>query len=64
MTVLNEGVMSGQATGERMRLYLVDMPEESSMRTMAIAITAPESRFERAVETAAPIVDSLEFHAP
>jgi hypothetical protein len=64
MTVLNEGVMSGQATGERMRLYLVDMPEESSVRTMALAITAPESRFERVVETAAPIVDSLEFHAP
>ncbi len=64
MTVVNDGVMSGQATGERMRLYLFDMPEESSMRTMAIAIIAPESRFERAVNTAAPIVDSFEFHAP
>jgi hypothetical protein len=64
MTVLNEGVMSGQATGERMRLYLVDMPEESSVRTMAIAITAPESRFERVVEAATPVVESVEFHAP
>jgi hypothetical protein len=62
MTVVKEGVMQGQATGERMRLYLIDMPEESSMRTIAIAIAAPESRFERAVEAAAPVVESIEFH--
>lgn len=47
-----------------MRLYLFDAPGGSSMRTLAIASVAPESRFERAVEAAAPIVDSLEFHAP
>jgi hypothetical protein len=64
MTVVNEGVMSGQATGEWMRLYLFDMPDELSMRTMAIAITAPESRFERVVEAATPVVESVEFHAP
>lgn len=34
------------------------------MRTLAIAIVAPGSRFERAVEAAAPVVDSIEFHAP
>ena len=41
----------------------VDVPEGLSMRVLAIAIVAPEARFERAVETAAPIVDSLEVHA-
>ena len=64
MTVVSEGVMSGQATGERMRLYLFDIPNGSTIRTMAIAIVAPESRFERAVDAAAPVVDSVEFHTP
>ena len=54
----------GPASGEWMRLYLFDAPEGSSMRILAIAIVAPESSFERAVEAAAPVVDSLEFHAP
>jgi hypothetical protein len=58
------GVLTGQATGDWMRLYLFDAPEGSSMRIQAIAIVAPESRFERAVEAAAPVVDSVEFHAP
>jgi DNA-binding CsgD family transcriptional regulator len=47
-------------SGSRMRLYLFDAPEGSSMRILAIAIVVPESRFERAVEGAAPVV---EFHA-
>jgi hypothetical protein len=54
----------GLATGDRMRLYLFDVPVGSSMRTLAIAINAPESRFESVVEAAAPVVDSVEFHAP
>ena len=54
----------GFETGDRMRLYLFDMPEGSSMRILAIAIVAPESRFESVVEAAAPVVDSVEFHAP
>jgi hypothetical protein len=29
-----------------MRLYLIDMPEGSSMRILAIAIVAPEARFD------------------
>jgi hypothetical protein len=57
-------VLTGHATGERMRLYLFDVPEGSSMRILAIAIIAPESRFERVVEAAAPILDSFEFRAP
>ena len=46
-----------------MRLYLFDVPKGLSMRILAIAIVASESSFERAVEAAAPVVDSVEFHA-
>jgi hypothetical protein len=53
-----------EGSSMRMRLYLFDVPEGSSMRILAIAIIAPESRFERAVEAAAPVVDSLESHTP
>ena len=51
-------------TGDRMRLYLIDAPEGSSMRVLAIAIVVPESSFARAVAPAASMVDSIEFHAP
>ena len=64
MTVVDDGVVTGVATGEWMRLYLFDVPEGLSMRILAITIIAPESRFVRAVEAAAPVVDSVEFHAP
>jgi hypothetical protein len=50
----------GWGNGPR-RLYLFDAPEESSMRLLAIAISVPESHFDRAVEWAGPIV---EFNAP
>ena len=50
--------------GERMRLYLLDLPEGLSARILAIAISAPEADFEHVMEAAEPIVDSLEFHAP
>jgi hypothetical protein len=56
------GRATGNASGERMRLYLFDVPEGSSIRVLAIAIIAPESRFESVVEAAAPVVDSVEFH--
>ena len=62
--VVDDGVLAGHASGEWMRLYLFDVPEGSSMRILAIAIVAPESRFERAVEAAAPVVDSVEFPVP
>jgi hypothetical protein len=57
-------IATGVATGDLMRLYLFDVPDGSSTRILAIAIVAPESRFERAVEAAAPVVNSIEFHAP
>jgi hypothetical protein len=48
--------------GLRQRLYLVDLPEGMSMRTLAITVTAHESRFEEVIEEAQPIIDSIEFH--
>jgi hypothetical protein len=54
-------LISEDAFGARMRLYLFDLPEGSSMRTLAIAIIAPEATFQRAVTAAWPIVASLEF---
>ena len=60
-----EVVAGGTATdldpGQRMRLYLIDYPGISA-RVVAIAIIAPEDRFEQVLEVATPIVDSLEFH--
>lgn len=48
----------------RMRLYLVDLPEGSASRIMAIAVVAPEARFDSVLAAATPIIDSIEFHAP
>jgi hypothetical protein len=46
----------------RIRLYLLDLPQGSSARILAIAFIAQKESFERVVESAAPIVDSIEFH--
>ena len=45
----------------RMRLYLIDYPGESA-QVLTIAVIAPETDFERVLEEATPIVESLEFH--
>ena len=45
----------------RGRLYVLDLPGGSA-RALAIWITAPEASFERAVEAAAPVLESFEFH--
>ena len=47
--------------GELGRLYVLDLPGGSA-RTLVIMIEASEADFERAVEAAAPVVDSFEFH--
>jgi hypothetical protein len=60
-TFVDERATKGPASGEWMRLYLLDVPQGLSMRILAIAIVAPESRFERAVEAAAPLLDTIEF---
>jgi hypothetical protein len=49
--------------GNRMRLYLLDLPEGLSARILAIAVIAPEDRFEAVIDEAVPILDSMEFHA-
>ena len=51
------------APGWRMRLYLIDYPGESA-QVLTIAVIAPETDFERVLEEATPIVESLEFHTP
>ena len=50
--------------GLRLRLYLVDLPEGMSVPTLAITVVAPEERFEEVIEETAPIIESIEFHAP
>jgi hypothetical protein len=47
--------------GDRGRLYVLELPGGSA-RALAIMITAPEAAFDRAVEAAAPVVESFEFH--
>ena len=48
--------------GWRLRLYLVDLPEGMSVRTLAITVVAPEERFDDVIAETAPIIDSIEFH--
>ncbi len=50
--------------GELGRLYVLDLPGGSA-RTLAILITAPDAAvFEQALDAAAPVLDSFEFHSP
>ena len=46
---------------DRARLYLLD-PPGGTARVMAIAIFSDEDSFGRALDVAAPIVESIEFH--
>jgi hypothetical protein len=61
----NEQTSAGMALepGDRMRLYLLDLPEGVSTRILAIALIAPEERFEPVVDAATPILESIEFDA-
>ena len=51
----------GLDRGSRMRLYLLDVPEGSATRILAIAIVAPEARFDEVLAEATPVIDSIEF---
>ena len=51
------------AQGSRMRLYLLNVPEGTSTRILAIAIVAPEPRFGRVMAAAQPVLDSIEINA-
>jgi len=48
--------------GFRMRLYLIDYPGDAA-QVLTIAVIAPEEAFERVLDAATPIVDSLEIHS-
>ena len=61
LSMVLDGVWAGE---DRMRLYLLDLPEGMSARILAIAIVAQESEFERVVNAAEPVLDSFEFHTP
>lgn len=49
--------------GHRMRLYLLDFPGVISARILAIAVVAPQGRFETVLDAAEAIVNSFEFQA-
>jgi hypothetical protein len=49
--------------GRRMRLYLLDVPKGSPTRILAIAIVGTEARFDVVIAAAAPVLESIEFHA-
>ena len=55
--------LRGLASGDVMRLYLMDVPATSGMQWLAIAIVAPESSFERATAAAEPLVNAIEVHS-
>jgi hypothetical protein len=62
VSVPGRGSWGGIGHGDLGRLYVLDLPGGSA-RTLAILISAPdEALFELALETAAPVLDSLEFH--
>jgi hypothetical protein len=54
-----EGLYAGH---DRTRLYLLDLPEGMSARTLAISISAQDSEFDLVVKKAARILDTFEFH--
>jgi hypothetical protein len=54
----------GLGRGDRVRLYLLDLPGGSSAQILTIAFVASEARFETVLEEAGAILDSFEFHAP
>jgi hypothetical protein len=64
LTVVNSGGGFGALwlePGDRMRLYLLDLPEGSSARTLAVTFVAPEGAFETVLEYVQPILESFEF---
>jgi hypothetical protein len=63
VSVPGRGAWGGVGPAGLGRLYVLDLPGGSA-RTLAILIKAPEAAsFERAVEAAAPVLESFEFHA-
>jgi hypothetical protein len=52
----------GVAPGERLRLYLVDLPEGMPVRTLAVTIVATQDRFDDVIAETTPIIESIQFH--
>jgi len=50
--------------GTRMRLYLLDVPDGTKSRVVAIAVTAPEARFDAVLGAATPVLESVTLEAP
>lgn len=50
--------------GSRMRLYLADVPDGTTVRTLAIAVVAPDARFDTVLATTEPIIGSIEWVGP
>ena len=48
--------------GQRLRLFLVDLPEGMSVKTLAITVKAPKDRFKAYLAEATPIIESIQFH--
>ncbi|MEO8463240.1 MAG: hypothetical protein ABI555_08510, partial [Chloroflexota bacterium] len=48
--------------GERLRLYLIDLPAGMPVKTLAITVVATEERFDDVIAETAPIIESIEFH--
>lgn len=64
LTVVNSGNGFGALwlePGDRMRLYLLNLPEGSSARTLAVTFDAPEGAFDTVLEYVEPILESFEF---
>jgi hypothetical protein len=53
----------GLPAGHRMRLYLLDLPDTSMARILAVAIVAPEATFDAVLEAASPILESFALHS-
>jgi len=53
----------GKATGEWIRLYVFDVPATSGMQWLVISVVAPEATFQRAVDAAQPVVDSIQINS-
>jgi hypothetical protein len=61
LVITETGLDVEQGEPQRMGLYLVDHPDGSG-RVLAIAIIAPEKRFDAVEGAAQPVLDSIEFH--
>ena len=58
-----EGSWPLYSPDNRMRLYVLDLPEGMSARILVIAIQGMDADFEHVVKVASPVLDSIDFHS-